>query len=134
MGSRGSSSATALKAKEIPKQVTAADLPKVMASNGKVSNFGTQVRDDIFNFVIKGEKLDVTEFVTFTTSNRKKYQQVNIGWQQMNDRQRRLLGDFLYNSKKYAAVDSGGFGIAVFPNDGTSHTTNNVYRLLVRGY
>lgn len=130
MGSRGSSSESS-KSGNNTKEVTAADLPKIMASNGKASSFATEVRDDVFNFNIRGEKLDITEHMNDATSDRKKYQSVNIYYKDMNRGQRYRLAEFFHNNPKYITVNNGGLGIAVMPKSSSRFRDEQAYKHLV---
>ncbi len=123
MGGRGTNSRTAINIKKSPKKITTEDLPKIMTEDGRVSSFAIKLRDDIYNFFIRGEKLDVAEFMHHATSDRKKYQNVIIEYQKMNKNQRYMLANFLNaNKSKYTMLDALGWGVAIYPSDKVSYT------------
>jgi hypothetical protein len=88
-------------------------LPAITSSNGKTNEFATNLRNEIYDNILRGEKLDVTNVMNGATSKRKKIQSVNIEYQQLSSSQRRKLADFLQTHKKYMAMSNGGLGINV---------------------
>ena len=91
----------------------AAIMQDVVTEKNEKSSFATQLRDDIYNFTVRGAKLDVSGVISRATSDRKKYQSVNIYHKDLSRAQRTQLAAFFSHSKKYYVQGNGGLGINV---------------------
>ena len=94
-----------------------ASLPAITGKDGKTNEFATTLRNEMYDEILRGEKLDLTNYMENATSRRKKIQSVDINFSSMPDTQRRQFAYFLQNHKKYITFDNGYKIINIAPRN-----------------